>query len=267
MRIIYRFAVFTSVVALSCVAVGAALGHLSSGGANIASAPTIVPGQQEFGNTTDGCFENCDGADFWKLSLIAADQVTIDWETSPTNECSDGGADQLAIWAIGTTDYSINNDSPIQNFGIGSNQKAESTFTASTTGVYPVMFRSCYDQSSGGPYDFTVLIRHKVVVGLADQTRSLLQRARQGGRLPRHGVLDVLVHNADGGAISGAVGGTLSGYWSGSWHKLTGAIAAGGQVLLRYQLPASVHGVIRLQINIGGGSYQGANLTFRGVST
>lgn len=237
----------------------------ANGGSSISAAPTIAIGQQLFGNTTDGCFGNCYGADYWNLPLIAADQVTIDWESNPTSGCNDSATD-LYVWPIGTTDFSINNTNSLQDFGIGSNHKAESTFTANGTGVFPIMFQACYAQSDGGPYDFTVYVKHKLVTHLASQTTALIARARQTG-LPRSGVFSVQVFTGDGKPVSGAIGGTMFGYWASKWHRIGSAVAANGVIAVHYRLPAAVHGVIRLEVNIGGGSFQGKSLQFRGIKT
>src|SRR5205823_2290095 len=138
-----------AVVGVGVVTLVGAAGAFAGGGANLASAPTISPGQQQFGNTTDGCEGNCEGADFWKLSLIAADRVTVDWESSAGNYgCgTEAYAAKLEVWPVGTTDFSINNLQPSQTFYIGDNDKAESTFTANGTGVFPLVFKAqCFNE-------------------------------------------------------------------------------------------------------------------------
>jgi hypothetical protein len=238
----------------------------ANGGGNLVAAPTVTIGQQEFGSTTDGYYRGSAAADYWKVPLIAADKVTIDWESNNANACSET-AEDLYVWPIGTTDFSINNASPLQTWSVGSNSKQEETFTASDTGLFPLMFRGCgeRDYGGGGAYDFTVYVKHKLVTHLAAATTALIARGRSTG-LPRRGTLAVQVFTGDGKPIAdGGVGGTLTGYWSAAWHPLGKSVARGGTITVRYSLPPSAHSPIRLQLNIGGGSYQGVRLRYVGL--
>jgi hypothetical protein len=251
----------TLTAALVVAAVAAA-----NGGGNLTAAPIVMIGQQEFGSTTDGYYRGSTAADYWKVPLIAADKVTIDWESNNANACSET-AEALYLWPIGTTDFSINNVSPLGSWGVGSNSKQEETFTASDTGVFAIMFEGCGDRDhgGGGAYDFTVYVKHKLVTHLSAATTALIARGRSSG-LPRRGGLAVQVFTGDGKPVAdGGVGGTLTGYWGAAWHPLGKAVARGGTVSVRYALPASAQTPIRLQLNIGGGSYQGVRLRYVGL--
>lgn len=246
--------------ALIASAVGARASS-SGGGSNIASAPTITPGQQEFGNTNEGQFPfNCapDAASYWKLTLIVGDRATIDWET--TNNY----AERLYVLPIGTTDFSISNVSKdVASFSIGGNGKAQSILTAPASGVYPLVFdKECI--GGGGPYDFTVYINHALVLGTSQQTLRLLKRWHHSA-MPRKGSLKLTAHRADGAPITGQVGATLYGYWAKKWHKLSRAAAKAGVLVLRYKLPKNAHGVIRLSVNAGGQDYIGKRIVWRNL--
>jgi hypothetical protein len=254
----------TAACATALAVVGAAGARSANGGANIGSAPAVQIGTQEFGNAADGVYQSDIAASYWKLSLVSADQVTIDWESSQ-NSYSDFAAHVLDVWPSNTTDFSINNADPVQNFGVGSNGKAESTFTASSTGVFPIMFRgdSFNDPSqAAGAYDFVVTVKHKLVAHLTQATASLLVKGRTA--FPHKGTFAVQAFSADGKPVAnGAVGTTLSANYGGAWHTIGKAVARGGLISVRYSLPAAAIGSIRLQADIGGGSYQGVGLHYR----
>ncbi len=148
-------------LAVSLVGLLLPVGHAAaSGGGNIASATTVSFGKHEFGNTSAGKFEGCYPATYWNLPLQAGDQVTIDWET-PSHEY----AYHLHVFPAGTTDFSINNVSPLETFGLGSNNQAESVFSVGASGVYPILFHGeC--GGTGGPVDFTAVDQHELVTAL-----------------------------------------------------------------------------------------------------
>jgi hypothetical protein len=111
---------------------------LGSGGASIASAPTVVYGVQLFGSTaTDDegkTLSNCvDGESWWSMPVLAGDQVKIDYE---------GGLDEMQAWGVGTTDFNIHDAPEPQQFRIGSNGKAEAIIKASVAGTMPLRFFS-----------------------------------------------------------------------------------------------------------------------------
>jgi hypothetical protein len=258
---------------MSCAVAVALLvvsGAWASGGNSIASAPTIAIGKQQFGSTTNGCYQGCNyRAEYWKLPLIAGDNVTIDWETQSGTAGCEGEeypfAGALWVWAPDTTDFSINNTESQQTFGVGSNNKAESKFTSNGTGAFVLMFTSdCHPYGTGGPYDFVVYVKHKLVTHPTTTTMALLAQGRT--RLPHMGRIAEQVFTADGKPVpNGAVGGTLAGYWGKVWHPLGKSVARAGVVSVHYKLPTAAKGPLRLQLNLGGGNYQGVRLAFRGL--
>jgi hypothetical protein len=207
-----------------------------SGGGSIASAPLVNPSSQEFGNTADGVIEGNTPADYWKLQLISGDHVKIDWE-SQQGSCGGGCgwdyADTLQIWPSGTTDYSINNTSSLQNFGIGDNAKAESSFTAPGDGTYPVTF-VCYNCSAdqGGPYDFTAYVQHHPILAFV-----VPKKVKNG-----HAVV-VQAHYPDGNPITGSdLSIQVWGKWGTSVHLLGSSSPVGGKAAITLRIPRGVRG-------------------------
>jgi len=214
-------------------------------------------GQQQFGNTADGVFNACDGASFWKLPLIAGDQVTIDWESSPSSD-GDPGATILYIWPIGTSDFSINNADPLNEFSIGSNGKAESKFTAGSSGSYPLMFQApgCGSAASGA-FDFTVYVNHRIVLS----TLTVSRINAHGGRVT------IGVHTADGQPISSStLKLTLQGYWNKGWHPIGRQSARSGSVVFTLNLPAALEGSsIKVRVLAAGAGYLSNHTPTRSV--
>ena len=176
------------------------------------------------------------------MSLVAGDRVTVDWASTTD---SNGGpyAPTLYVYPAGTTDYSINNLNPLDEFGIGSNEKAESTFVANKSGSFP--------SSSSGPIATAAAPRWPLQFH-----RPCTTRARADGKpwhheplarahhtpLPHSGKLVLFAHLADGTAVSGGLTATASGSWASKWHPIGTATATAGKLVLAYRLPASVHG-------------------------
>jgi hypothetical protein len=255
------------VVAVGALGVAsAAFAHATSGGGTIASAPSVASGKHEFGNTGDGCYLGCpsDGypADYWKLPLIAGDRVTVDWESS-TNSYGNHYANYLYVWPVGTTDYSINNANPLVTFNIGENGKEESKFTANKTGAFPLMFFSD-STGTGGPYDFTAHVHHELVLDVSAATRALIEHAH---RKPiRHtGTVALAVYRADGAPVSAGVSATLYAYSGARSYVVGQGAAKGGTIAVRYQIPAEVHGLIRLSLHVRGNGYQARRISWRGI--
>lgn len=145
---------------------------LGSGGASIASAPTVVYGEQLFGNTAidDGgkTLSNCvDGESWWSMPVLAGDQIKVDYE---------GGLDEMQAWGVGTTDFNIHDAPDPQQFRIGSKGKAEAIVKASVAGIMPLRFFSVEgglceifggpDEYAPGPYDFTATVQHALAAAL-----------------------------------------------------------------------------------------------------
>jgi hypothetical protein len=216
----------------------------ASGGSTIASAPIIAPGQQEFGTTADGQYD-CGPADFWNLSLESGDAVTIDWEASVI-----ANANQLDVFPAGTTDYSINNVTPLQTFGLGDNGKAQSTFTAGTAGIYPLIFEAdgC-GSTPAGPFDFIVYVTHAQNVLLSPVTDGVT------------GVAAVQDHDAAGNPLAApTVSVTLQISSSGMpWTTIATGAPVAGTASIPYALPASVEGKrVKFRAVSQGSGYQTA---------
>jgi hypothetical protein len=252
----------SAVLGVVVVAVVVVAGAFASGGSSISAAPTIAIGQQQFGNTASdsghksyGCSDTLHS--WWKLPTIAGDQVTVDFE---------GGVYRIYAYSVDTTDFNVGSTQPSLDTQINSNDKGEWKFAAPVTGLMPLDFRNdnCYDEPPEGPYDFVVYIKHKLVTHLTAATSALLARARQA--MPRTGNIAVQAFTADGKPVANReVGGTLTGYWDKAWHPLGKAVAKAGIVSVHYKLPASAAGPLRLQLNLGGGNYQGVKLSYRGL--
>lgn len=243
---------------LTVVAVLATPGIASAaGGDSIANAPTVAPGQQQFGNTanvgdpTRQYYVN----EFWKLQLLAGDEVTINWEVDPSAQV------ELQVYPPGTDDFTLGNTRYSFSQRVTSNYKNQVNFRANKSGVWPLCFQSYRDWP--GPYDFVVYVKRAVTVALAPQTRSLIA-SRQ---LPRKGRLVILARNPDGAAITDpGLGAIVYAYWAKTWHRLAAATVRNGTVTLDYRLPPSLRGRIRLNIALGGSNYQGSNLIFKGIA-
>ncbi len=127
-------------------------------GSSIATAATIVLGQRETGNTGTTPYEYSPGScgpetgQYWLLSLNAGEQVTIDWGSSEDYVTG------LDIWPAGTTDSTIAIGGRAAWASIGGNGQQQTEFTATTAGVYPIVF----DDSCGqpGPFQFTATVDH-----------------------------------------------------------------------------------------------------------
>jgi hypothetical protein len=240
----------------TCVAAGVAL---AAGGADIASAPLVAVGQQEFGNTLDGCYGGCpgypddgNGADYWKASLIAGDHVTVDWESTADG---DGNfyANHLDVWPVGTTDYSISNVNALDEWDMNANGKAESKFVADKTGVFPLMFWSYWAQ---GPYDFTLTVHHLPRLAFSPP------RAISNGSK-----LSVGVHYPDGTAVSGdGLLVAIYGQWKKANHLLGSGSPANGTAEITVKIPKGEHGKkIRVFAYASGSSFVTARTPYRRV--
>jgi hypothetical protein len=215
----------------------------AAGGTAIAGAPAVTPGVQQFGNTAAGSVISCYRSQFWTLNVVAGDQVVIDWEAATVWP-------SLAVFPVGTTDFSLGDTRPYDSFELNSNGKAQSTFTAPTTGAMPVRFRTygCAD-SAHGPYDFTVYIKHATVVSF-----------QQPAVLSRTGTLQVSVHNPDGAAITSGVEALVQArLGSEAWTTMGSAMLSGAPTTIGYALPASYAGrTAQVRVVAGGAGYLSA---------
>lgn len=133
----------------------------ADGGTSVATATPITRDVLMTGNTASlpplphspyAAYES-----WWSLSVTAGEIVTLTWST----QSADTG---LAIWRAGADDQTVNTEHAIE--GEGSEYVDPSTgvpgaikFTATTTGVMPVLFFTQNDfrpPTPPGPYTFTV---------------------------------------------------------------------------------------------------------------
>ena len=92
-----RCVILVLVAGAALGAAGPALGDSST----IAGEPMVVPGHQEFGNSSGNPRVDLDySVSYWGLPVIAGDRVAIDWEVNATE------AQSFALYAepVGTQD-------------------------------------------------------------------------------------------------------------------------------------------------------------------
>jgi hypothetical protein len=217
----------------------AAPSALAAGGPDIASGATVQPGQQMFGDTSAGNLHECSPADYWNLPLLAGDKATVDW-ASLTDTHGTDYAVYLDLYDAGTTDFSINNAEPIEEYRIGSNHRAESVFAAGRAGTYPLIFwmngenKNCEGNDTGGPFNFTVYVAHAVVPALGSVK----------GLADRRGSVTLGAHRPDGQPITDqALRLTLMAAWRG--HKsqpVASASPTNGTATVGVHLPKSAAG-------------------------
>ena len=168
---------------------------LATGGRTITSAPAVVFGQQEFGNTaTDGAsanptgvFGGCDNSpnyeSLWNLPVTAGDRITIDYE---------GDLAGMFLFPVGTTDFDVSQASHAES-DAGSNQKGEDAFNAAQSGTMPLEFFAGCASTGPGPYDFTAFVKHALVVALS---------VAHVDRAHHRTTFAVRIHNPDGAPVS-----------------------------------------------------------------
>jgi hypothetical protein len=232
---------------------------LAAGGSSIASASPVVPGVQNFGDTNTGVFRDCP-ADYWNLSLRAGDRATVDWMTLTESSGSRYAeyADSLRVYPRGTTDFSINNVDSAYQFSTGSNHHAQSVVSAGSTGIYPLIFYSYHLCSTGGPFNFTVTIKHSAVLFL-NKVKTFA-----GGRIQAK----VGVHTPEGEPITdSALRVRLIGSWPGHKARTLGTGSpSDGSVTLSISLPKSAWGKkVTVRAKASGGDYLNAQSGVRTV--
>jgi hypothetical protein len=168
----------------------------AEGGASIASAPTVTYGQQEFSNIGGGShvtaecglfggFSGCCESyyhQFWSLSVLAGDMLTIDWESEVPDL-------ELKLLPVDTTDFTLNKNKAVAEQQLANNGKNELQYKAPQSGPLPMDFKLC--KVAPGPYDFTVYVVHTVRLFLARRVK-----------LPTRGTIAVPVRTLDGSPIS-----------------------------------------------------------------
>ncbi len=204
---------------------------LAAGGTSIASAPAVVYGQQEFGNTaTDQHLEGSCGfsgdawRSYWTLNVVAGDRLTIDWESSAPKT-------EIELMPIGTTDFTFLKTEPAASQSLSSNGKNQLQYTAPQSGAMPLYFQACGFENAGGPYDFTATDQHALVVGL-----------QQYAHIKTTSTLWGKASLADGTPVPDGLVFTLSASWGDHGQAQYQATSSGGALGFPLSLPASAQG-------------------------
>jgi hypothetical protein len=235
----------TGIAGLITAAVLATAAPVRADSSTVTAEPTIVPGHQEFGNSTgDTRISLAWVASYWGLPVIAGDRVTVDIQgTATQNESfafyaepvgtqNDLGIDQLSADAVGRADENA------RNLGV-------CHFSAPQTGTMPLAFTTGYIDA--GPYDFTVNVRHAVDMRLPGIHR-----------VARAGTLRVQAHDPDGRPLT-VPGLTIRLQYETSghhWKAVGHASPRRGGAHVHYRLPARLAGhVVHLRAKASGGGY------------
>ena len=236
-----RLAWLTTVLVTALASVLAFSLPATAAGGTIAGAPAVTPSVQQFGNTSDGALISGCRYQYWLLNTVAGDQITFDWESASKSL-------RLAVYPVGTTDFSLGDTRAFVYFFLNDNGKAQSVFTAPKSGTMPVEFLTC-GTSSHGPYDFLATVRHATVVSF-----------QRPAVLARTGTLQVSVHNPDGAAITAGVGATVQvRLGSEAWVPVGSATLTGDPTPVGYALPASYAGrTAQVRVVAGGAGYLSA---------
>lgn len=206
----------------------------AEGGASIATAPTVTPGRQEFGNLVNGVAvpNGCSGEithnQWWLLSITVGDHVVIDWE-EPVEIATDHAG--IAVYPVGTTDFNYPHTSSVLVQHLNSNAKNEATFVATRSGNMPMLIASAIENCFAGipgPYSFTESVTHALNVAPP--------RVR---RVAHHGHVTVAVHNPEGGPISSPLLRVALQVQrpNGSWHSVGTAAVTHSAAHIRYTIP------------------------------
>lgn len=231
----------------TCLAAVLVSVSIAAGGNQISNAPVVVSGVQYFGNTANMPEQGGDRREYWRLNLVAGDAITVNF-----SESGDVRRMNLRVYLMpaGITDFNVLNTSSAQSASPQDNGKGQLTYTAPTTGVYPLMFRTSSYSTYPGPFDFVAYIRHGVKVFIPAQAG-----------ISRTGSIAVQVKTPDGNPITDkGLKITLRGSWTGGKPKTLGkTTAANGLAKFKLDLPASAKGqTIRIRAIAQGANYIGA---------
>jgi hypothetical protein len=223
-----------------------------AGGKDIASAPAVVYGQQQLGNTAEGSdlagscglfggFSGCCETayrEFWSLSVTAGDLLTIDWESQVL-------ATELKLLPVGTTDFNVFQTEVVASQSLPGNGKNELKYTASQNGAMPLDFRVC--EATPGPYDFIATDQHALVVSLNSRAYIIPTNT-----LTAHAYL------ADGSPVPNDLEFWLNAYWRRHGFAQYRAVSSGGSVRFPLALPRSTehHAVTFVVVRPAGARYQ-----------
>jgi hypothetical protein len=228
----------------------------ATGGSSTASAPTVVYGQQEFGNTvTDegGEAPDCDttrgpGRSWWMLQVVTGDQITIDLEGQ-----TEGDGFLMNVYPLGTNQFNVAQAQPSATTVDRQENREQLVFTAASTGAMPMDVETC---DHVGTYDFTAYDAHAVRLGLP-----------RASTLRPGGVLDVPVHSPDGGMITDSALQVFAQVGShGSWRTVGIASVSDSVAPIRLHIPAGLYGrSVSLRVTARGSDYQTTTTTRAGV--
>lgn len=135
----------------------------AEGGNSIASAPSVVIGSHETGNTANGLHLGSPSAlhgwnQFWKIKLKAGDLLVVDWEVSVP-----GSNTRLQVFPVGTNDFTVEKKASVARQFEGGAGKAELRYKARSAGIYPLDFRTYAREGVG--YAFTARVHHRRAAG------------------------------------------------------------------------------------------------------
>lgn len=196
----------------------------AEGGTSIAAAPAVAYGQQEFGTIVSHDAGGCRA--WWLLPMTTGDHLSIDWETSTDPYV------KLFLYAPGTTDFNYLQTNGVGYQTLNSNSKAEFTFTAPTTGTFPLWLTDvgCRGNVAPGAYSLTAYVTHVLNVFLPHI-----------GNLHSKGTVTVAVHDPAGGPIeSPMVKVELQIKGRGGWHAIGAAPVSQSAAAIRYSVPRSL---------------------------
>jgi hypothetical protein len=200
----------------------------ADGTSAIAGAPTVTVGQQEFGNLANIPNPNPSGGsficiyDWWLLPLTAGDQVTIQYNNTTNSS--------LIVEPAGTTDYTLDQTTPVLFMAANANGLAQETYTATRTGTYPL---AIVDQDTSddvcqisdvGPYNFTVHVIHQVELGQL--------------RISHNGTASIGIHAPDGTPLGAPLKLSVQIKKQGSsWTTVSTAKASHGTAKFELRIP------------------------------
>jgi hypothetical protein len=214
-----------AIALMSAVGVAVPAAPALADSSTIAGAQTVVPGQTYYGNLANVA-EEADGNDFnsyWLLPETAGDEITIDWQAQD-------GYTQLSVYPSGTNDYDVDGTNALENTGLNDNGEDALSFQATDDGTLPLQFSDNQD-SSPGPYSFSVAITHNMVVTLGAVPDTL------------SGTASVDLASPDGTPLGANINATLQVSANGvPWTAVGDAAASGGVASVAYAVPAALDG-------------------------
>lgn len=223
----------------------------------MATAPRVVPGAQNAGNTSSGSW-NCYSADYWNLPLARGDQATVDWiSQSATSGFERHYASDLLVYPAGTDDFSVTSDNYAYSAKVQSNHHGQRIFSAASSGTFPLVFIRNECQTPGGPFSFSVSVKHSVVLSLgsvksfADGNGSVTVRAETPGGQP---ITDenLEIH--------------LLAKWRSKFKDLASTWPTNGKARFSGGLPKGTHGrSVRFKATADGADYLSAHTKRRTV--